>query len=126
MFVVLEKDDFIGMSGLIDAKRVSSLTGVACDAEPPIGGKLLLAEVSSCSVQEDVLIGFVIASALSLAMKTGIGIARLYSSEYAVGSSVIVECIDGQFRKGELASLPTYDSAGDRPRGKLVDILTRT
>ncbi len=126
MFVDLDKDDFIGKSALVGASKDSRLSGVVCEAEPHIGGHIFLHDADQERPDSEKAIGFVTAGAVSPALKTGIGIARLNNSQFAVGSNVLIECIDGQCHKGELVSLPMYDAAGEIPRGKLVDIPARS
>ncbi len=115
-FVDADKDDFIGKSALESASRETRLTGLYCDAEPHIGGEILL---------QDRVAGRVTAGALSPYLQRGIGIVLMDNAGFDEGDAVKVRCIDGELRDGELATLPLYDKEAEIPRGKRVDIPRR-
>jgi len=113
----MDKADFIGKATLAKLKPANRQRGLLCEGgEPHIGGKLMIG---------DKVIGEVTAGAMSPYLQKGIGIALLDSAEHAVGTQVMIECIDGQHHTGTLASLPLYDENAEIPRGKLVDIPQR-
>jgi len=115
-FVDEDKGDFIGKAALLDAPRGSRLSGLYCDAEPHIGGEILLGERVA---------GRVTAGAVSPYLERGIGIGRMDESGFGEGEAVRIRCIDGELHAGELASLPLYDKENRIPRGQLVDIPQR-
>ncbi len=115
-FVDEHKDDFIGKAALADAPRETRLTGLYCDAEPHIGGEILVGEQVA---------GRVSAGALSPYLGRGVGIGMMHRAGFGEGDAVQVRCIDGQLHAGELASLPLYDKEAEIPRGKRVDIPVR-
>ena len=115
-FVDLDKSDFIGRAALLEAPRGNCLTGLLCDAEPHIGGEILIGDSVS---------GSVTAGAVSPYLQRGVGIGRMNESGFEEGQAVRIRCIDGQLHPGELASLPLYDKECEIPRGKRVDIPSR-
>jgi len=116
-FVDEDKGDFIGKAALTKAPRKTRLHGVRCDAEPHIGAEVRI---------DDSTAGHVTAGAISPYLKHGIGIVRLDSNEHRPGTSVSVGCTDGNFYEGKLVEMPFYDKACEIPRGKLVDVPTRS
>jgi len=115
-FVDEDKGDFIGKAALQDAPRANRLTGLYCDAEPHIGGEIMVAEG---------IAGRVTAGAISPYLRRGIGIGRMDRSGFSEGDQVRIRCIDGELHEGELATLPLYDKEAEIPRGKRVDIPER-
>ena len=115
-FVDQDKGDFIGKAALSAAPRGNRLTGLYCDAEPHIGGEILLGEGVA---------GRVTAGAVSPYLERGIGIGRMNESGFSEGQAVGIRCIDGEVHDGELATLPLYDKEYEIPRGKRVDIPRR-
>jgi aminomethyltransferase len=116
-FIDEDKSDFIGKKALQGASRVNLLTGLYCDAEPHIGGEIIVGERIS---------GRITAGAMSPYLKRGIGIARMDQNGFNEGDKVLIRCIDGRLYDGELASLPLYDKNAQIPRGKLIDIPERS
>ena len=115
-FVDEDKGDFIGREALAGAPRGMRLTGLYCEAEPHIGGEILVGGESA---------GRVTAGAVSPFIGRGIGIALMDRPGFSDGDAVEVRCVDGALHAGELASLPLYDQEAEIPRGKRVDIPQR-
>ena len=117
-FVDHDKGDFIGKSALKSASREPRLHGISCqNGEPLISGAVELAGER---------IGTVTAGATSPYLGHGIGYALLDGCEHGVGQQVSVSCRDGSMQEAELVELPFYDKLAEIPRGRLVDIPTRT
>ena len=72
------------------------------------------------------LVGKITAGATSPYLGCGIGYALMESHHHAVGDKVSVGCRDGELHEAVLVELPMYDAACEIPRGKLIDIPTRT
>lgn len=53
-------------------------------------------------------------------LQRGLAIVRLKTPGLARAPPV--ECVGGQVRERALCELPTYDRAGDMPRGKCMEI----
>ena len=118
-FVDLDAGDFIGRSALVDAARESRLIGVRCNdpVEPLIGGTV---------TKDGEVIGKITAGAVSPHLGCGTGIVRLTNTGPSAGTNVHVTALDGSLVEAELASLPLYDEAAEIPRGKKVDVPTRS
>jgi len=117
-FVDLEGTDFIGKAALLSASRESRLTGIRMDAnnEPHIGADVLI---------DGAVAGKVTAGAVSPYLQCGIGIALL-DKPTDMATSVAVGCLDGSAYPGKLVEMPFYDKECLIPRGKLVDVPSRT
>ncbi len=115
-FTDLESGDFIGRDALVGASRGSRIIGVTCEAEPVIGGQLLV---------DGKRIGVVTAGAVSPYLRCGVGIIRTDQPGVDAGLVVDVDCVDDQTHAGSTATLPLYDQAATIPRGKLADIPER-
>jgi aminomethyltransferase len=111
-FVDEDKGDFIGKAALQNATRESRSTGIYSDAEPLIGGEIVVGGN---------VVGRVTAGAVSPYLERGIGIALMDEAKFNEGDSVQIRCIDGELHEGELASLPLYDKEAEIPRGKKVE-----
>ena len=116
-FIDEDKGDFIGKAALANASRDNRQSGLKCTAEPHIGGEILA---------NGKAVGKVTAGAFSPYLQSGIGIGLMDSAGFAEGDSVEIRCIDGELHAGELAELPLYDKEAEIPRGKTVDIPTRS
>ena len=71
-------------------------------------------------------VGTVTAGATSPFLKFGIGYALMDSHEFGPGTEIGVACSDGSIHAGKLVSLPFYDEQAEIPRGKRIDIPSRT
>ena len=111
-FVDEDKGDFIGKAALQNAPRESRSTGIYSNAEPLIGGEIVVGGN---------VVGRVTAGAVSPYLERGIGIALMDQPQFSEGDSVQIRCIDGELHEGELASLPLYDKDCEIPRGKKVE-----
>ncbi len=116
IFVDMDKNDFIGKTALQSAAKETRLTGLLCEAEPHIGAAIVIDRKKA---------GKVTAGAISPYLKQGIGIALMDEAGHAADTVVSIGCTDGNYYKGELASLPLYDKKGEIQRGKLIDIPDR-
>ena len=116
-FIDEDKGDFIGKAALAGASRENRQSGLKCEAEPHIGGEVIVDGEPA---------GKVTAGAMSPYLGCGVGIALMDSPGFAEGDSVQVRCIDGELHPGTLAELPLYDKEAEIPRGKRVDIPERT
>ena len=115
-FVDEDKGDFIGKSALVEAPRGDRLSGTYCEAEPLIGGEVIVNSQSA---------GRVTAGAVSPYLESGIGIVLMDETGFSAGDQVQIRCVDGDLHPGQLASLPLYDKDCEIPRGKKVDIPVR-
>lgn len=112
--VDLDKPDFVGKKVLAGADQRKRTWGLQCpDGVPHFGDTLFVGGESA---------GRVLSSAWSPFLRVGIGIVRVNDPELSPGTSLEVECADGQHRSAELCRLPFYDQAGDIPRGRRTDI----
>ena len=111
-FVDEDKGDFIGKAALQNAPRECRSTGLYSDAEPMIGGEIIV---------NGNAVGKVTAGAVSPYLERGIGIALMDKAQFNEGDSLQIRCIDGELHDGELASLPLYDKDCEIPRGKKVE-----
>ena len=109
-FVDEDKGDFIGKAALQNAPRECRSTGLYSDAEPMIGGEIIVGGN---------VVGRVTAGAVSPYLERGI--ALMDQPEFNEGDSVQIRCIDGELHDGELASLPLYDKHAEIPRGKKAE-----
>jgi len=112
-FIDADKGDFIGKKALTNAPRGNRLCGIKCEAEPFIGGEIVI---------DGNNIGKVTAGAISPYLQQGIGIALMEQAGIEAGRSISIRCTDGELHRGETAELPLYDSQAEIPRGLLVDI----
>ena len=116
-FVDMDKGDFIGKSALMNAPQEVRLTGLYCEAEPHIGGEIQV---------DGKVAGKVTAGALSPYLKRGIGLGLMDKPGFSEGDVVQIRCTDGQLHPGSLTEVPFYDKLAEIPRGKKVDIPTRS
>ena len=116
-FVDMDKGDFIGKSALMNAPQEVRLTGLYCEAEPHIGGEIQV---------DGKVAGKVTAGALSPYLKRGIGLGLMDNPGFSEGDVVQIRCTDGQLHPGSLTEVPFYDKLAEIPRGKKVDIPTRS
>jgi len=112
-FIDPDKSDFIGKQALQNASRGLRLRGIKCEAEPHIGGEVLIDGKPG---------GKVTAGAISPYLGHGIGIALMDAPDLVAGTAVTIQCIDGESYSGELVDMPFYDRDAEIPRGKRVDI----
>ena len=116
-FIDEDKADFIGKQALQAAPRGLRLRGIKCKREPHIGGAVHIGDKSA---------GKVTAGAISPYLQHGIGIALMDEPDPGEGSAVLIQCTDGEMHAGELVDMPFYDRDAEIPRGKRVDIPSRT
>ncbi len=117
-FVDEDKGHFIGQDALRKAPRELRLFGVQCDSGEP----LIAAPVEGRNGQT----GKVTAGAISPYLGHGIGIVRLDSGGASAGEAMRVGCRDGNMHPATLVEMPFYDKLAEIPRGKRIDIPTRT
>ena len=115
-FVDEKKDNFIGQSALKLCSKETRLIGLLCEAEPHIGGHIMI---------DGQTIGKVTAGAVSPYLQQGIGIGLIQKSGSLPDTAVSVGCIDGQMHKGKLAELPLYDKSGAIQRGTVAEVPVR-
>ncbi|MBP9047004.1 MAG: aminomethyltransferase family protein [Tabrizicola sp.] len=116
-FIDADKGDFIGKAALAQADRNVRSWGVKCpEGEPLISGEV--------RVQGRVA-GKVTSGATSPFLGHGVGIVLMDSNALAAGTRVELRCKDGVLRPADLVELPMYDTLGEIPRGKRVDIPER-
>ncbi len=116
-FIDEDKADFIGKQALQTAPRGLRLRGIKCKREPHIGGAVHIGDKSA---------GKVTAGAISPYLQHGIGIALMDEPDPGEGTAVLIQCTDGEMHAGELVDMPFYDRDAEIPRGKRVDIPSRT
>jgi aminomethyltransferase len=116
-FIDEDKADFIGKQALQAAPRGLRLRGIKCKREPHIGGAVHIGDKSA---------GKVTAGAISPYLQHGIGIALMDEPDPGEGTAVLIQCTDGEMHAGELVDMPFYDRDAEIPRGKRVDIPSRT
>lgn len=117
-FIDDDKKDFIGKAALETASKTLRLFGVKCSSGEP----LIAARVET----DQRVIGKVTAGATSPYLGHGIGIVRLDHASHQQGDKVMVGCRDGSMHESELLEMPFYDKLAEIPRGKKVDIPTRS
>lgn len=117
-FVDEGKSDFIGRSALKDAPRDRRLHGVKC----PTGEMI----VSGAVEMDGARIGEITAAAMSPYLGYSIGYVLLNNADLGPGAKIHVGCRDGSLNEAELVELPMYDRERQIPRGRRVDIPTRT
>lgn len=112
--VDLEKADFVGRAALAEADRRRLTWGLQiADGVARQGDTLSV---------DGQLAGRVCSSAWSPYLQCGVAIVRVRDPAHGPGTTLQVECVDGQLRQGALCELPMYDRAGDIPRGRCTDI----
>ncbi len=112
--VDLEKGDFIGRKALSTADRRNRTWGLKCaDGSARHGDTLQL---------DGARAGRVTSSAWSPTLQCGVAIVRLNDPNAGPGTSLEVECTDGQTHAAEVCDLPFYDPAGEIPRGRTAEL----
>lgn len=110
----LDKGDFVGKAALEQCDQRRRTWGLRVH-----GG---VARIGRNLIKNGVPIGQVCSTAWSPFQRCGVSIVRLDDPEIEPGTTLDVTCQDGESRACETCTLPMYDTKGDIPRGKTVDI----
>ena len=108
--VDLDKSDFIGRQALDASDRRNRTWGLQCSGGTARHGDTLRLDGESA--------GRVTSSAWSPYLECGVAFVRLHDPDMGPGTTLEVECTDGQMHTAEVCELPFYDRAGDIPRGR--------
>ncbi len=117
-FIEFDEREFIGRDALERADRACRTWGMRVR-----GG---VAELGRGISIDGKSIGRVCSSGYSPFQGSGVCIVRLDDPDHGPSVRVQVSCIDGSLQDAELCALPMYDKERLIPRGKLVDIPTKT
>ena len=112
--VEFDKADFIAKEALLGADKRRRTWGMRVQGGVAHIGKVLSRTGAPA--------GVVCSSAWSPFQQCGVAIVRLDDPDLGPGTSLEVECADGQTRPAITCDTPMYDQNRDIPRGKLVVI----
>ena len=101
---ILEKDDFVGRSALLNSERNSKIWGLKVDGGIAVKGQNLSIDNKN--------IGVISSSTWSPYLECGVCIARFDKFDLKEGKFINVNGINGEILKAEICSLPMYDKDG--------------